>query len=77
MFGPGIYFANASCKSTAYSDKYMLLCEVDLGNTLVMYNSNNSLIVSKPYDSVTAYGKPVSVVSNEPPKLIKVTSQNK
>jgi len=57
MFGPGIYFANASCKSTAYSDKYMLLCEVDLGNTLVMYNSNNSLIVSKPYDSVTAYGK--------------------
>jgi hypothetical protein len=35
----------------------MLLCEVDLGNTLVMYNSHNSLIINKPYDSVTAYGK--------------------
>lgn len=57
MFGPGIYFANASCKSLSYSDKYMLLCEVDLGNTLVMYNSHNSLIINKPYDSVTAYGK--------------------
>lgn len=66
MFGKGIYFANAACKSLGYSDKYMFLSNVSLGKSLRLISSNIYLTkedfnltsnISFKYNSVYGIGK--------------------
>jgi hypothetical protein len=60
MYGKGIYFATDSSKSALYTQgsKELLLCDVILGRSLVVYQADASLcheyLHSEGYDSVYA-----------------------
>lgn len=67
-FGSGIYFADLAFKSLFYSDNnlrscagkkqediaYLLLCEVDLGNTFIARRSGDYVDAGTEYHSITA-----------------------
>jgi len=67
MFGKGIYFADTFAKSYAYCNdwssrgtdgsKFLILCEVALGDTLDLFESNYITNLAAPYKSVKGCGR--------------------